>query len=59
MDDFRFFQGSSSKQIDFHGNGAKPESWYWEPTDYTGDMLWSGAFDTKQEAQEDCARASR
>lgn len=58
-DEFRFFLGASTKQIDLHGNRAKPESWYWEPTDYTGDVLWSGAFATKQEAQEDCARASR
>ncbi len=57
-DDFRFFQGKDSKQIDLRGNEASPDAWYWEPTDYEGDVLWSSAFDTKQAAQEDCARAS-
>lgn len=51
---FRIFQGMSTWQVDgVTGAEAQPTLWYWEPRDYTGDVLWSQPFATPDEAIDD------
>jgi hypothetical protein len=49
----RIFQGSSTRQVDGHtSKPAQTSGWYWEPEDYEGDVLWSEAYPTREEAAE-------
>lgn len=53
----RIFLGSETNQINgIGGKPAHPGMWYWEPTDYDGDVLWSVGFDSRAAAKKD-ARA--
>lgn len=41
---FRIFQGRNTKQVDGVVNKkAKASAWYWEPSDYEGDVTFSPA----------------
>jgi hypothetical protein len=45
-----------TRQIDgVTGDAPDPALWYYEPTDYEGDVLWSRGFVTRA-AAEDAAR---
>lgn len=47
----RVFQGYNTTQIDGHTcEEASYTGWYWEPTDYDGDVLYSDAYTTKEAA---------
>jgi hypothetical protein len=48
---FRFFRGAETGQLPYKGGAAIPDAWYYEPTDYEGDVLWSAPFATKAEAR--------
>lgn len=49
---YRIFRGGETKQIDgVTSRKANPEAWYYEPADYEGDVLWSRAFATEDEAR--------
>lgn len=51
MTHYRLFQGKDTRQIDGHTTRpAEAEAWYWEPSDYEGDTLWSEAFATRDAA---------
>ncbi len=48
----RVFKGSETNQIDgCTGEPADPELWYYEPTDYEGDVLWSEGYETRSECE--------
>lgn len=49
---FRVFRGNETKQVDINGWKAIPEFWYVEPYDYTGDILWSPPFESKENILE-------
>jgi len=46
----RVFRGDSTRQLDYQGQKADPEKWYYEPASYDGDMLWSVGFGSQAEA---------
>lgn len=49
----RVFQGQTTKQLDGHtGQAAQADAWYYEPDDYTGDVLWSEPFATREAAEQ-------
>lgn len=49
----RIFQGKETRQIDgVSGAPVQADGWYWEPDDYEGDVLWSEAFASAQDAQD-------
>ena len=51
MAEYRVFQGKETKQIDEQTTRpAEAESWYYEPSDYKGDVLYSPPFATQDEA---------
>lgn len=50
LDGVRIFHGDSTRQIDYKGNKANPELWYYEPSDYDGDVLWSLGYANYAEA---------
>lgn len=49
---YRIFRGSETKQLTAFRKPASPDAWYFEPSDYDGDMLWSMGHATEHEAQE-------
>lgn len=53
MAEYRVFQGHTTRQIDGHtARAAQPQGWYYEPTDYEGDVLYSVAYATRQAAED-------
>lgn len=53
MADYRVFQGKTTTQRDSQtGTAADPEGWYYEPVDHKGDVLYSEAYATEEEARE-------
>lgn len=46
----RIFRGDSTQQLDASGGPADPEKWYFEPSDYDGDVLWSVAHGSYADA---------
>ncbi len=40
----RIFPGRATKQLTHDGKPADSASWYWEPADYDGDVLWDRAY---------------
>jgi len=46
---YMIFKGNETRQLDIHGKPARQDSWYYEPADYEGDILWSNPFKTKKE----------
>lgn len=49
----RVFQGCETKQVNgVSGKLADAEAWYWEPSDYDGDVLWSKPLASRKEAVE-------
>lgn len=52
MAEYRVFQGKTTRQIDGHTtHEAEPEGWYYEPSDYEGDVLYSEPYATEEEAR--------
>lgn len=52
MADYRIFPGINTSQIDGHtGRPADPNGWYYEPTDYKGDVLYSESYSTAKAAR--------
>ena len=48
----RFFRGSDTDQVcGITGEKAEPESWYYEPADYEGDVLWSFPYPSEAAAR--------
>lgn len=48
----RLFQGKDTRQIDGHTTQpAEPDGWYYEPSDYEGDTLWSPPYPTREAAE--------
>lgn len=54
----RVFRGSETQQLDVSGSPAQPQSWYCEPSDYEGDVLWSEAYASEEEARAASLAAS-
>lgn len=54
MADYRVFQGKTTRQVQvgLTTHAADPEGWYYEPSDYAGDVLYSEAYATEAEAHE-------
>jgi hypothetical protein len=53
MVNYRVFQGRDTRQIDGHtGKAADAEAWYYEPSDYEGDVLYSVAYASEEAAYE-------
>ena len=50
-DEHRIFRGSQTNQRDYNGNRARADYWYYEPCDYDGYTLWSGAYATEEDAR--------
>lgn len=46
---FRLFLGQSTKQVDTNGARAIPLKWYYEPTDYESNELYSKPYDSAEE----------
>jgi hypothetical protein len=46
----RIFRGYETRQIDSSGHPADHEKWYYEPSDYEGDVLWSRGYGSRAEA---------
>jgi hypothetical protein len=54
MAEYRVFKGTDTKQVDaISGAPARPDQWYFEPTDYEGDVLWSSGFDEAEDARQE------
>lgn len=51
VDGIRVFQGSETRQVGANGNKANPKLWYYEPTNYDGDVLWSDGYWSREEAE--------
>jgi hypothetical protein len=52
MDDYRIFQGKTTRQVDGHTTReADAEAWYYEPDDYEGDVLYSAPYPTRDAAE--------
>lgn len=52
MADYRIFQGKDTKQIDGHTTRpAQAEGWYYEPSDYESDVLYSSPYMSKEDAE--------
>src|SRR5215813_11194885 len=52
MAEYRVFQGKDTKQVDGHTTRpADPTAWYYEPSDYEGDVLYSASYPTEEEAR--------
>lgn len=45
---YRVFQGGDTNQVDASGGPAVEGAWYWEPEDYTGDVLWAAACGSEE-----------
>lgn len=58
MTEYRFFQGSETSQKSALGGEALDEFWYYEPTDYEGDVLWSAGFPTRDLAEADARKVA-
>ena len=53
MENYRVFQGKDTRQVDGHtGKAALKDSWYYEPSDYEGDVLYSVAHASREAAYE-------
>jgi beta-carotene hydroxylase len=53
MENYRVFQGKDTRQVDGHtGKAALKDSWYYEPSDYEGDVLYSVAYASREAAYE-------
>mgnify|MGYP001584453051 CR=1 FL=1 len=51
MPSYRVFQGHDTQLIDGHTTrAADAQSWYYEPEDYEGDVLYSEAFGSREDA---------
>ena len=51
MPSYRVFQGHDTQLIDGHTTrAAEPKSWYYEPETYEGDVLYSEAFGSREDA---------
>lgn len=46
----RLFRGDETEQRDYRGAKADPEKWYYEPSDYEGDVLWSLGYGSRADA---------
>ena len=46
-DGVRVFRAEDTRQVDAQGRPAVSGAWYWEPTDYDGDVLWSSPSKTR------------
>jgi len=52
MAEYRVFQGKDTKQVDGHTTRpADPTAWYYELSDYEGDVLYSASYPTEEEAR--------
>lgn len=48
---YRIFRGSETEQVDpWVGESADADSWFWEPEDYDGDVLYSRSYESEDEA---------
>lgn len=50
-----FFLGYATRQVDHTSalpKPADPALWYYEPSDYDGDVLWSSGYLTLEAAQD-------
>jgi len=53
IDGIRFFLGADTKQVSVNPlQPVDPESWYYEPFDYHGDVLWSDGYSHYADARE-------
>lgn len=53
MENYRVFQGKDTRQVDgYTGKAALKDSWYYEPSDYEGDVLYSVAYASQEAAYE-------
>lgn len=50
MEKVRIFRGDETNQLDSDGHRADPEKWYYEPSDYEGDVLWSRGYGSRADA---------
>jgi hypothetical protein len=52
----RIFRGDETKQVtgDSVPRQADPEKYYYEPSDYDGDVLWSIGYDSYAAAYHAC-----
>jgi len=51
---YRIFQGWETRQEPFEPKAygfKRSQGWYFEPSDYEGDILWSDPLDTQQDAE--------
>ncbi len=46
----RLFRGTETQQLQSDGAKADPELWYYEPSDYEGDVLWSKGHGSRADA---------
>jgi len=53
----RVFRGDETRQVTHDGRPAHPTSWYWEPADYVGDVLWSVAHLDRRDAVREALRS--
>ena len=49
---YRVFQGHTTTQTAAQFTPAAPQGWYWQPADYTGQVLWSAAYATPHAAHK-------
>jgi hypothetical protein len=53
MENYRVFQGKDTRQVDgYTGKAALKDSWYYELSDYEGDVLYSVAYASQEAAYE-------
>lgn len=58
VEGMRIFKGSETNQVHHSGTPAHADSWYYEPSDYDGDVLWSLGLATEAQARREAERAT-
>lgn len=56
VDGYRVFRGRESRQLNAYGNALDPHAWYYEPSDYEGDVVFDTGFATRAEAERAARR---
>jgi hypothetical protein len=54
FDNVRIFRGDATRQRQYNGEPADPELWYYEPSDYDGDVVWSTGYGSYADAYHAC-----